>query len=133
MDDGDDDGDNNNRKFHWLRLKEQISSRERWPHSVQHFPFPIFCFKTQMLKYDVEDCNLTAVLWSLVSTETKSMDWGIWEQGVENNNENKKKEDSEKEINLNTEKITVASLVDQLFPQMLMGWSNQGGSHGTWL
>jgi hypothetical protein len=86
-----------------------------------------------MLNYDVEDCNLTAVLWSLVSTETKNMDWGVWDQGVEDNNENKKKEDSENEINLKMEKFTVASLVGQLFPQMLMGWSHQGGSHGTWL
>ena len=84
-----------------------------------------------MLKYDIEQCNLTAVLWRFVSTETKNVDWGVWQQGTEENNENKTDKDSEKEINLKMEKITLASLVVHLFPQMLMGWSNQGGSYGT--
>jgi hypothetical protein len=37
------------------------------------------------------------------------------------NNENKGEKDSEKKVNLKIEKIAVASLVGELFSQMLMG------------
>ena len=58
-----------------------------------------------MLKYDVEGCNFTAVLWSLISVETKNVDWGVCEQGAEENNECKTDEDSEMEIKIKWRKL----------------------------
>jgi hypothetical protein len=77
VDDDDDDNNNNNhnhKKFYSLKIEDQLVSENDGHIQFSIFLFPFFCFKTQMLKYDVEDSTLSAVLWSLVSTETNNMD-----------------------------------------------------------